>query len=188
MALLSHRESNVTVVFFVSHFPPKPRGSYEPATAGSIRKFHFRNAKTCMSASINIDLDQQTFPWNFVAHLSQSSPSRTRPERCELFRAQLDLAFFAMAAPTDLKRQRPSAARLSQANLSAGRLGCQITLLDNKTSKLFQIVRQAFFVDQKFQFNFAIVSRSIFSSPKVHIVNAMRSVSRLSRVGVSSEF
>jgi len=93
-----------------------------------------------------------------------------------------------MAAPTDLKRQRPGAARLSQANLSAGRLGCQITLVDNKTSKLFQNVRQPFFVDQKFPFNFAIVSRSIFPSHKVHIVNAMRSVSRLSRVAMSSEF
>jgi len=89
-----------------------------------------------------------------------------------------------MAAPTDLKRQRPSAARLSQANLSAGRLGCQITLVDNKTSKLFQNVRQPFFVDQKFPFNFAIVSYSIVSSHKLNIVNAMRSVSRLSRIAL----
>jgi hypothetical protein len=92
-----------------------------------------------------------------------------------------------MAAPTDLKRQRPTAARLSQANLSTGRLGCQITLVDNKASKLFQIVRQPFFVDQKFPFNFAIVSRSIFPSHRVDIVNVIRSVSRLSRVAASSE-
>ena len=59
-----------------------------------------------MSAPINIELDQQTSPWDFVAHLSQSSPSRTRPERSELFRAYPDLAFFAMAAPTDLERER----------------------------------------------------------------------------------
>ena len=92
-----------------------------------------------------------------------------------------------MAAPTDLKRQRPSVARLSQANLSAGRLGCQITLLDNKASQLLADCPAAI-CDQKFPFNFAIVSRSIFPSHKVHIVNAMRSVSRLSRVAVSSEF
>ena len=91
-----------------------------------------------------------------------------------------------MASSTDLKRERCSAPPLSQANLSTSRLGCQITLLDNKTSRLLQIVRQPF--DQEFSFNFAIVSLLIFPCHKVHIVNAMRSVSRLSRVAMSSEF
>jgi len=186
MAFLHHRESNVTVAFFAGHFPPKPPGSHEPATANAIRELHFGHNKTCMSAAINVDFDHNVVPGNFITHLSQSSPGRTRPERCELFRAQLDLAFFAMAAPTDLKCQRHSVARLSQANLSAGGLGCQITLLNNKASPLLEILRQPF--DQKFSFNFAIVSRSSFPCHKANIVNVIRSVSRLSRVAASSEF
>ena len=55
--------------------------------SGSIGKFHLGNDKTCMSAAINIDFDQQTFARDFVTYLSQSSPDRARPERCELFRA-----------------------------------------------------------------------------------------------------
>ena len=133
-----------------------------------------------MSATINIELDHKVVPGNFVTHLSQSSPGGTRPERCELFPAQLDLAFFTMAVTTDLEGQRCSVASLSKADLSAGQFGCQIALLDNKASRPFQVVRQPF--DQKSSFNFAIVSRSIVSSHKLDIVNAMRSVSRLSRL------
>jgi len=118
-------------------------------------------------------------PGNFVAHLSQSSPRRAGPERCKLFWAQLDLAFLAMGAPTDLERQRRAAACLSEADLSAGRFACQITLLDNKTSRPFQVIRQPF--DQKFSFNFAIVSRSIDPSHKLNILDAFGMVSRLSR-------
>ena len=132
-----------------------------------------------MSAPINIDLDQQIFPRNFVAHFSQSSPGRTRPKRCELLLAQFDLAFFAMAASTDLKCEGRTVPRLSQANLSSGRLSRQITLLDHKASRLLQIFRQPF--DQEFSFNFAIFSRSMVSSHKRNIVNVMRSVSRFSR-------
>jgi hypothetical protein len=84
-----------------------------------------------------------------------------------------------MATATDLKRQRRLATRLSQADLSARRLGCQITLLDNKAPRLLQIFRQPF--NQKFSFNFAIVPRSIDPCHKLNIVNVMRSVSRLSR-------
>jgi hypothetical protein len=98
-----------------------------------------------------------------------------------LFRAQLDLAFFAMAATTDLKREGRLVPRLSQANLSADRLCGKITLFDDEASRLFQIVRKAF--DQKFSFNFAIMSHSSVPFHERNIVNAMRSVSRLSRGG-----
>jgi hypothetical protein len=94
-----------------------------------------------MSAAINIDLDHYAVPWDFVTHLSQSSPGCTRPERCELCWAQLDLAFFAMAAAADLKREGCSFPALSQANLSTSRLGCQITLLDNEVSRPLEIIR-----------------------------------------------
>jgi hypothetical protein len=134
-----------------------------------------------MSPAINIELDQQVVPGNFVAHLSQSSPDRARPERCELLRSQLNLAFFAMAPPTDLKRKRRCMPSLSKANLSAGRFRRQVTLLDNKASRPFQVVRQP--VDQKFPFNFAIVSRSIISSHRMNMLNAKHLVSRFSRTG-----
>ena len=93
---------------FRRDFPPKPPGRFESAAASAIGKFHLGNYKTGMSAPINIQLDQQIFPRNFVAHFPQSSPSRTGPERRELLLAQFDLAFFAMAPPTDLKCQRRS--------------------------------------------------------------------------------
>ena len=94
-----------------------------------------------MSAPINIQLDQQIFPRNFVAHFPQSSPGRTGPERRELLLAQFDLAFFAMAAPTDLKRQGRMLVCFSKANLSACGFRRQITLLDNKASRPLQIFR-----------------------------------------------
>ncbi len=134
-----------------------------------------------MSAPINIDLDQQIFPRNFVAHFSQSSPGRTRPERCELLLAQFDLAFFAMAASTDLKCEGRTVPRLSQANLSSGRLSRQITLLDHKASRLLQIFRQPF--DQEFSFNFAIFyafSVEIFALAKMErvVLNAFATACR----------
>src|SRR5262245_42269895 len=103
-----------------------------------------------MSAAIDIDFDHHIVPWEFVTHLPQSSAGRTRPQRCELFRAQFDLAFFAMAAAPNFKRQRGDAARFSQPYLSARRFCCQITLLDNKASRPRQVVWQPF--DQEFSF------------------------------------
>src|SRR5206468_11156713 len=96
--------------------------------------------------------------------------------------AQFDFAFFAMAVPTDLECEGRSVPRLSQANLSTSRIGRQITLLDNEAPRPLEIIRQP--CDQKFSLNFAIVSRSSVSSHKLEIVNAMRSVSRLSRCEV----
>ena len=141
MRFLCEGETDVAVAFFAGHFSPKPPWRFESAAAGGIGKFHLRNDKTRMAAAINIDLNPQTFPWNFVTHFSQSSPSRTRPKRCELFWAYLYLAFFAVAAPTDFERERCSLACLSQANLSTSRLGCQITLLDNEVSRPLEVIR-----------------------------------------------
>src|SRR5215211_4450323 len=84
-----------------------------------------------------------------------------------------------MTAPTDFECEGRTVPYLSQANLSIRRLGRQITLLDNKASRLLQIVRQPF--DQKLPFNFSIVSRSIDPCHKLNIINVMRSVSRFSR-------
>jgi hypothetical protein len=80
-------ETHVAVAFFAGHFPPKPPRRFESAATGSVRKFHFRNDKARMAAAIDIDFNQQTFARDFVTYFSQSSPSRTGPKRCELFRA-----------------------------------------------------------------------------------------------------
>src|SRR5439155_24969839 len=175
----------VAVALFAGDFPSKPPGRFESAVARAIGKFYLRHDQTGMSAPVNIELDQNVLPRNFVAHLAQSSPGRARPERCELFRAQFDFAFFAVSAPTDLERQRRATACLSEADLSAGRFACQITLLDNKTSRPFQVIRRPF--DQKFSFNFAIVSRSIDPSHELNILDAVGVVSRLSRRQRSNE-
>ena len=68
--VLRQGESYVAVALFACDFPPKPPRCFEPATAGGIRKFHLGNYKTGMSTPINIQLDQQIFPRNFVAHFS----------------------------------------------------------------------------------------------------------------------
>ena len=177
--MLFNGQAHVAVAFFTGHLPPKPGWGLKSTAARAIGEFHFRNYETGVSASINIQLDQQIFPRNFVAHLSQSSARRARPERCELFRGQLDLTFFAVAVATDLESQRSNMASLSKADLSPSPFGCEIALLDNKASPPFQVVGHP--SDQKFSLNLAIVLRSIVPSHRVHIVNAMRSLSRLSR-------
>ena len=111
------------------------------AKARAIGKFHLGNYKTDMSAPINIELDQQIFPRNFVPHFSQSSPGRTGPERRELLLAQFNLAFFAMAAPTDLKCQRRSLVCFSKPYLSACGFRGQITLLDNEAPRPLEVIR-----------------------------------------------
>src|ERR1051325_1783796 len=135
-----------------------------------------------MSAAVNIKFYQQTFPRDFIAYLSQPPAGCPRPERRELFRAQLDFALFAMAVSTHLERERLNVALLPKADLSAGDFRCQITLLNNKASPLLQILRQS--LDQKFSFDFAIVSRSVILSHKFNIVSVMHSVSRFSRIAL----
>src|SRR5207245_3152268 len=114
-------DPTVAITLITRDFPSKPPGRFEASVARAIGKFYLRHDQTGMSAPVNIELDQNVLPMNFVAHLAQSSPGSAGPERCELFRAQLDLAFLAMGAPTDLERQRRAAACLSEADLSAGR-------------------------------------------------------------------
>src|SRR4029453_3926037 len=124
--LLFKGEAHVAVAFFTGHFPPKPGGSLKSAAARAVGKFYLRNDQTGMSAAINIKFDQQTFPGNFEAHFSQSSPACGGPQCWGLVRGQLHLALFTMAVPTNLECQRSSVASLSKADLSPGPLGCQI--------------------------------------------------------------
>ena len=132
-----------------------------------------------MSAAIDINLDQEISPGNFVAQLVQSPACGRRPKSRELFRTELDLAFFTMCAATDLESQRHSFAFFSETNLSACGFGRKITLLDNVMPRALQLIGQL--SKQKFAFNFPIVSRPIVHLHKVRMLNAMDLLSRFSR-------
>ena len=101
------------------------------------------------------------------------------PKCGELFRTELDLAFFTMCAATDLESQRHSFAFFSETNLSACGFGRKITLLDNVMPRALQLIGQL--SKQKFAFNFPIVSRPIVHLHKVRMLNAMDLLSRFSR-------
>jgi hypothetical protein len=70
MALLCKGETYVAVAFFARHFPSKPPRRLESAATGSIRKFHLRDDEALVAAAIDVDLNQQTFPWDLVTHFS----------------------------------------------------------------------------------------------------------------------
>src|SRR5438270_8326858 len=152
------RQSDVAVRFFAGHFPPKPGRRLEFPAHCQIRKFHLCYYQTGIFTAIDVDLNQETSPGNFVAHLAQSSPGSSGPQRCKLFRAELDLAFFAMCSATDLERERCRIAHFSQANVSACALACQITLRNRPMPQPSEVFRHQ--PNQKFAFNFAIVSHS----------------------------
>src|SRR5690242_1614076 len=114
-----------------------------------------------------------------MAHLTYTSPSRRRPQRGKLFCAKLDLELFAMSATSYLKGQRCSLALFSKTDLSACRFCCQVTLRDWIMAAALQFLRQP--LDQKFAFNFPILSRPIVHSHKAEILNATALVSRFSR-------
>ena len=112
-------QSHVAITFFAGDFPPKPGRRFEFAARQAIGEFHFCDNETRMSAEININLYDNVLPRNFVTHFSQSSPRRTWPKRGKLLRAKPDLAFFAVTATSDLKRQRRPVVPSSKPNLSA---------------------------------------------------------------------
>jgi hypothetical protein len=129
-----------------------------------------------VSAAINIDLDKQILPRNFVASLAQSSPGGPRPKRGELFRAEPDLAFFPMASAAHLERQRCNVAFFAETDLSACGFTCQITLLDNVAPRALQSIRLP--PKQKLAFNFLIVLCPTVLLHKINMLNAMKLVSR----------
>src|SRR2546430_17739661 len=137
-----------------------------------------------MSAAINIDLDEQIFPRDLVAHLAQSSSCGSRPKLGELFRTKPDLAFFPVRAATDLESERRGFSFLAETNLSACRVGRQITLLNNVMPRALELIGRL--LKQKFAFNFPIVSRLVVDSHKVRILNAMDLLSRISHSKPSS--
>jgi len=133
-----------------------------------------------MSAAININLDEQISPRNFVAQLPQSSPGSPWPERGELFRAESDLAFFPVYASAHFESERCSFAFFTETDLSAGGFGRQITLRYRIVPPVLEFLRQQ--PNQKFAFNFPIVSRPIADLHKVSMLNAIDLLSRFSRI------
>src|ERR1700693_298074 len=138
-------QPHIAVALLAGDFAAKPTWMLKFPTARVVLKFSFRHHQTMVAAVINVDLDLQLLPGNFVAGLAQSTSLRSRPERRKLFRAQPDLAFFsAGAAPaTDFERKRHHLALFSQTNVSAPRFVRQITLTQRKMSGMENLHRQA---------------------------------------------
>src|SRR5207247_335798 len=128
-------QSHVAVTFLSRHLPPEPGRGLKFSAHCTVREFHFCHHQTGMSAAININLDQQVFPGNFVAQLAQSSARRRWPQRGELFWTQLDLALFPVCAAAHLEGQRRGLPFFAQTNLPACGLCCQITLCDDITPR-----------------------------------------------------
>src|SRR5881396_185389 len=179
----SHRvllvsQSYVAITFLTGHFPPKPPGRLEFATRREVGEFHLGHYQTGMFTAININLDHQIFPGNFVAHLAQSSAGSPWPKRSELSRAKPDLAFFPMRAAANFESKRCSFALFSKPNMPASGFGRQVTLRDWIMATALQFLREL--LNQKFAFNFPIVSRPI--PHKAEILNATGLLSRFSRI------
>src|SRR6266699_6675633 len=151
-------QSHVAVTFFARHLPPKPGRGLEFSAHYTVREFHFCYHQTGMSAAININLDQQVFPENFVAQLAQPSACGRWPERCELFWAELDLALLPGSAAAHFESQRRGFPFFAEPNLPACGLCCQVTFCDNITPRMLQLLGQLF--KQKLAFDFATVWNS----------------------------
>ena len=124
-----------------------------------------------MFATININLDQQISPRNFVAQLAQPPPRRRGPKRGELFGAEFDFAFFPGCASAYFECQRRGFAFFAHAHLPACRLRCQITLRDDVTSRTLEFFRQP--LKQIFAFDFATVWHFRLHSRKVRMLLAI---------------
>src|SRR5206468_11886305 len=112
-------QAHVAVTLFASHLSSKPGRRLEFAIRCEVREFHLGHYQTGMFTTININLDQQISPGNFVAQLAQSSSRCTRPQRCKLLWAELDLAFFPMRAAANFESKRCSFALFSKPNMPA---------------------------------------------------------------------
>ena len=183
----SHRvllvsQSYVAITFLTGHFPPKPPGRLEFATRCEVGEFHLGHYQTGMFTAININLDHQISPGNFIPQLAQPSSRRARPQRSKLLWAELDLAFFPMRAAANFESKRCSFALFSKPNMSASGFGSQVTLRNWIMATALQFLREL--LNQKFAFNFTIVSRPI--PHKAEILNATDLLSRISHSKPSS--
>jgi len=124
-----------------------------------------------MFPPINVNLDQYIFPRQLVTQLAQSSSNCCRPERGELFRAELDLPLFPVRAATHLESQGRGFALLAETHMSAPGFRSQITLRNKTTSRLLQLLRQPF--QQKLAFDLAAAGLSPVHLHKIKMLNAI---------------
>src|SRR5437667_10867408 len=109
----SHRvllvsQSYVAITFLPGHFPPKPPGRLEFATRCEVGEFDLGHYQTGMFTAININLDHQISPGNFIPQLAQPSSRRARPQSSKLLWAEIDLALFALSASHNFACMRGS--------------------------------------------------------------------------------
>src|SRR5215472_14785471 len=125
-------QSHIAVTFFAGDFTSKPTRRLEFTAAGLTGKFDLGYHQTMIAAVINVALNLQIFPRNFVTGFAQSPPRRGRPERVELLRAQPDLAFFPRRRPSNLERKESRFSLFAQADVPPARFVRQISLRDSE--------------------------------------------------------
>ena len=146
---------DVAVAFYAGDFAAEPIWRLKLSTRRAIWEFHFSHDEAFVFPTIDVDLDYEISPRNFVARLLQPPADRSGPEHGELFRTQFDLAFVADISAHKFEGERQVAAFFSKPHMSIVRLGDEITLRDFEISSAFQIRRQTF--DQKLPFDLAII-------------------------------
>src|SRR5438105_5118633 len=146
---------DVAVAFYAGDFAAEPIWRLKLSTRRAIWEFHFSHDEAFVFPTIDVDLDYEISPRNFVARLLQPPADRSVAEHGELFRAQFDLACVADISAHKFEGERQVAAFFSKPHMSIVRLGDEITLRDFEISSAFQIRRQTF--DQKLPFDLAII-------------------------------
>src|SRR6266404_1989564 len=61
------RQFHIAIALFAGYFPPKPAWRLESPAARLAWELHFGNHETMIAAVINVDLDLEIFPRNFIA-------------------------------------------------------------------------------------------------------------------------
>src|SRR6266496_3043631 len=164
-------QSHVAITFFARHLPPEPRRRLELPARCTVGEFYFRDHQTGMSAAININLDQQVFPGNFVAQLAQPPANGRGPKRGELFWAELDLALLPVCTAAHLESQRRGFPFFAETNLPACGLCCQITLCDDIAPRTLKFFRQQF--KQKLALDFPAVWKSLLHWCEVRMLTTI---------------
>jgi hypothetical protein len=165
-------QANVAVSFFARHLTPEPRWRLEFSARCAVGKFHFRYHQPAEFASVNVNLDEQILPRNFVTQLAQASPRCGWPECGELFCAELDFALFSRAAAAYFEGQRGTFTLSAQPNMSPSKgLDCQIALCNWIMPPTTELFRQP--SNQKFSFDFPIGWRSTIPLHKIKMLNTM---------------
>jgi len=102
---------------------------------------------------INVDLDLQFFPRDFVTRFVQPAPACRRPQHRKLCLTQTNLAFFARRSPSYLERQKSGIALFPKTNVPSPSFVREITLGNPEMTRAQNFNRQM--PNQKFSLDFA---------------------------------